>query len=172
LVAVVLATVPLITAPSAGAVPIVAPPVPVVVMWGSFTGTECVNITEPGTFHASFAGTFTGIPFLGSGTFTYDAYSTPPSDTSQGAWEMSSTSTSGSLSGTHIQAATRTITDGTIQVEFVDDLTVTSSSGAAAAVMGKLQGFGVRIYSAAQQQGCFLTFDTHGSLLPALHQGT
>jgi hypothetical protein len=162
-VAIVTAT-PLLLVSSAPAVPIVAPPVPLVAAWGSFTGTECVNLTEPGVFHDSFTSTFATIPLLGAGTLEYDT-TTASGGTSQGSWSMSTPT--GSISGTHVQIATRTITQGQLQVEFVDNFTVTSSTGDAIGVTGKMQGFGVGTFTSLPL-GCFLTFVTSGSLLPAL----
>jgi hypothetical protein len=168
----IVCAVPFVAGGNAGAAVVVAPSGPPVTVWGAFAGLECVNITEPGTFHSTFEGTATRVPFIGGDPFALFTYDLVESQgIGQGSWVIANFEPFRSIAGSHTQTPTRTILDGVLQVDFVDNLTVTTSSGAAAGVTGKLQLFGTRTL-AAPKPGCFLNFVTSGSLLPALKQQT
>jgi hypothetical protein len=165
---IVVVTMLVVTTETAAPVgPIVQPPTPPVVPWGTFTGTECVNLTEPGTFVGSFVGTFDGVPFVDAGTFSYGF--TSNGTFSSGSWVMTSAADPSTvLAGTHMLISFTNSTDP-VQVQFFNELTVTGGGGDAAGVSGKIQAFGTRTLLGGGG-GCFLNFDTDGFLLSSLRQ--
>jgi hypothetical protein len=170
---VVIVTMFVVTTGTAAAVgPIVQPPTSPVVPWGTFTGTECVNLTEPGTYVGSFVGTFDGVPFVDEGTFFYSfTQSLEAGSVSSGSWVMTSTADPSTvLAGTHILISF-SVPDPTepLNTSLFEELTVTGGGGDAAGVSGKIQMFATRTLL-PPQPGCFLSFATDGLLLSSLRQ--
>jgi hypothetical protein len=115
-----------------------------------------------------FVGTFEGVSFVDEGDFEYDV-AVEFTGVDEGTWSMVKASDpTTSIAGTLVQATTST-GESILDVQYVDNLTVTSSSGDAAGVSGKIQLFGTRT-EISYPEGCLFAFTTHGLLLSALHR--
>jgi hypothetical protein len=145
---------------------------------GSFDGQECGVFVHDSSgaivgTHSEFEGTFTAVPYLGSGTFLYDV--TGPVLISDGpmvgTWSMFNAD--GSIGGSAVVTIGEPdlVPPGTFEFPVKLQLTmdpVAGRTGIGLTIFGGLVGKGTRLLTGGSS--CGFTLDVSGTLYSSLHR--